>query len=180
MNTRLFRGKTKKTAVEYYKGISITPSNSSYMKGRGSVVSCVRNSIRWTLRVCILNTTKRNMTKSPHTSARDGSPRETRWSIKQLQLFPKKQPLPTAVSTPLTSMACVPSPLTRRAPINRRLSISSAHSSPAAPRTSISHPQSTRANNKTKWVPASSTRPISLSLPSLPWPRENRPTNWER
>lgn len=56
------------------------------------------------------------MTKSPHTSARDGGgPAGTRWSRQQLHSVPKTQPPPHPSPTPV---ACVPSPLTRRAPIN--------------------------------------------------------------
>lgn len=83
--------------------------------------------------------------ETPHTSGRHRGPVGPDGPDSSSTHLPEASP--PLCQTP-SAMACVPSPLTRRAHINRRLSSSAAHSSSAAPRESISPQKAQQAANE--------------------------------
>lgn len=81
--------------------------------------------------------------ETPHTTRRHGGPVGPDGPDSSSAHLPEvTTSLRPLCQTP-SAMACVPSPLTRRTHINRRVSHSTAHSSSAAPRESISPQRST-------------------------------------
>lgn len=85
--------------------------------------------------------------ETPHTTGRHGGPVGPDGPDSSATHLPEVTPSLRPLCQTPSAMACVPSPLTRRTCINRRVSNSTAHSSSAALRESIS-PQRNTTNTK--------------------------------
>lgn len=124
----------------------------------------LRKNIIVTWHVCVVGSWmnvkplhfKRNKAKhhhvTPHTSGRGRGPVGPDGPDRTSTHFPKASP---PVSNPST-MACVPSPLTRLTHINRRLFSSASHFSSAAPRANIS-PQKAQQQAENEMNPSITT-----------------------
>lgn len=124
---------------------------------------CLLCVIRSWMNVKVLHF-KRNQAQhhheTPHTSGRHRGPVGPDGPDSSSTHLPEASP--PLCQTP-SGAACVPSPLTRRAHINRRLSSSAAHSSSAAPRESISPPkaQQQAANEMSPSIITEANQPLT-------------------